>query len=306
MGADGTGSWPGRDWGSGSAGRARAGWRYAAILGLATLLLLAVAVGTRGSPGGAIPVPAAPAVWQTATYALVGVMIGVALGGLPMALVVRRRAGSQRPRLSFWQRMVATLSPIVLLAAIAAWWIRHPVTAGAGPPSTASHHPGPASSAVLPQVTPPSQAAPTTVLLVALLIGVTLALVVTLVLLLRSRPPAAVPVDLPPGAEAVAIAAVDAALDALGTEVDPRRAVIAAYAAMERLLGAAGSPRRPADAPTEHLERSLVLLGAGRSAARRLVELFQRARFSLQEIDEPVRQAAFEALAAVRRDFGPA
>ena len=63
---------------------------------------------------------------------------------------------------------------------------------------------------------------------------------------------------------------------------------------------------RLADAPTEHLERSLVLLGAGRSAARRLVELFQRARFSLQEIDEPVRQAALDALAAVRRDLEPA
>jgi len=273
------------------------------VLGLATLLLLAVAIGTRGSPGGAIPVPAAPAVWQTATYALVGIMIGVALGGLPMALVVRRRAGSERPRLSFWQRMAATLSPILLLAAIAAWWIGHPVTIGAGSPSTGSrHHPGPASSAVLQPVTPPAQAAPTTVLLVALVIGVALALVFTLVLVIRSRPTGAVP----PGGQPVAIAAVDAALDALGREVDPRRAVIAAYAAMERLLGAAGSPRRPADAPTEHLERSLVLLGAGRSAARRLVELFQRARFSLQEIDEPVRQDAFDALAAVRHDLEPA
>ena len=307
MGADGTGSSPGRDRGSGPGARARAAWRSAAVLGLATVLLLAVAIGTRGSPGGAIPVPAAPAVWQTATYALVGIMIGVALGGLPMALVVRRRAGSERPRLSFWQRMAATLSPILLRAAIAAWWIGHPVTIGAGSPSTGSrHHPGPASSAVLQPVTPPAQAAPTTVLLVALVIGVALALVFTLVLVIRSRPTGAVPPDVPTGGQPVAIAAVDAALDALGREVDPRRAVIAAYAAMERLLGAAGSPRRPADAPTEHLERSLVLLGAGRSAARRLVELFQRARFSLQEIDEPVRQAAFDALAAVRRDLGPA
>ena len=278
------------------------------MLGLATLLLLAVAIGTRGSPGGANPVPAAPAVWQTATYALVGIVIGVALGGLPMALVVRRRTGSQRRvRLSFWQRMAATLSPVLLLAAIAAWWSRHPLSFGAGSPSTGpGHHPGPASSAVLPSVTPPPQAAPTTVLVVALVIGVALALAVTLVLVIRSRPSFAVPPDVAPGGQPAAIAAVDAALDALGADVDPRRAVIAAYAAMERLLGAAGSPRRPADAPSEHLERSLVLLGAGRSAARRLVELFQRARFSRQEIDEPVRQAAFDALAAVRRDLEPA
>jgi hypothetical protein len=308
MAAHGTGSSTGRDRGSGSAVLAHAGRRSAAVLGLATVLLLAVAIGTRGSPVGAIPIPAAPAVWQTATYALVGIVIGAALGGLPIALMVRRRAGSERPRLSFWQRMVATLSPVLLLAAIAAWWmIRHPLTSGAGAPSTgSSHHPGPASTAVLPPVTPPPQAAPTTVLLVALAVGVALALLVTVVLVIRSRPSSATLPDVLPGGQPAAIAAVDAALDALGAEVDPRRAVIAAYAAMERLLGAAGSPRRLADAPTEHLERSLVLLGAGRSAARRLVELFQRARFSLQEIDEPVRQAALDALAAVRRDLEPA
>ena len=308
MAAHGTGSLPGRDRGSGSSAlHAHAAWRSAAVLGLATVLLLAVAIGARGSPGGAIPVPAAPAVWQTATYALVGIVIGIALGGLPMALVVRRRAGSQRQRLTFWQRMAATLTPVLLLAAIAAWYIQHPLTIGAGSPSTGSrHHPGPASSAVLQPVTPPSQAAPTTVLVVALVIGVILALLVTAVHVIRSRPASSILPGVLPGGQPAAISAVDAALEALGAEVDPRRAVIAAYAAMERLLGAAGSPRRPADAPTEHLERSLVLLGAGRSAARRLVELFQRARFSLQEIDEPVRQDAFDALAAVRHDLEPA
>ena len=91
MAARGTGSSPGRDRGSGSALLAHAGWRSAAVLGLATLLLLAVAIGTRGSPGGAIPVPAAPAVWQTATYALVGIVIGITIAGLPIALVARRR-----------------------------------------------------------------------------------------------------------------------------------------------------------------------------------------------------------------------
>ena len=79
--------------------------------------------------------------------------------------------------------------------------------------------------------------------------------------------------------------------------------MIAAYATMERLLAGAGSPRRPADAPTEHLERSLLLLGSGRASARRLTELFERARFSNQVIDEQVRRSAFEALAAVRRDL---
>jgi len=306
MAARGTGSSPGRDRGSGSALLAHAGWRSAAVLGLATLLLLAVAIGTRGSPGGAIPVPAAPAVWQTATYALVGIVIGITIAGLPIALVARRRTGSGRPRLGFWQRMVATLSPIVLLAVLVAWWSRHPLTVGAGSSSGSGHRPGPASSGVLQPVTAPPQAAPTTVLLVALVVGIAVALVAMGVVVIRFRAASARPPDVLQEGPPAGLAAVDAALDALGAEADPRRAVIAAYAAMERMLGAAGSPRRPADAPTEHLERSLVLLGAGRAAARRLVELFQRARFSVQEIDEPVRQAAFDALAAVRRDLEPA
>ena len=74
---------------------------------------------------------------------------------------------------------------------------------------------------------------------------------------------------------------------------------------LERLLARAGSPRRAADAPTEHLARSLVLLGASQEAARRLTDLFQKARFSHHAIDEPVRQAAFEALSQVRHDLEP-
>ena len=54
---------------------------------------------------------------------------------------------------------------------------------------------------------------------------------------------------------------------------------------------------------TTGLERSLLLLGSGRASARRLTELFERARFSNQVIDEQVRRSAFEALAAVRRDL---
>ena len=174
------------------------------------------------------------------------------------------RRGSERPRLSFWQRMAAIALPILLLAAIVAWWIRHPLTFGAGSPSTGSgHHPGRRSTPALPPWHPPQAAPSPALVLVAVLTGSSWPSLVTLVLVIRSRlTPASR--RRPPGRQPVAVAAVDAAIDALGAEVDPRRAVIAAYATMERLLGAAGSPRRRADAPTEHLERSLVLLGAGR------------------------------------------
>ena len=62
-------------------------------------------------------------------------------------------------------------------------------------------------------------------------------------------------------------AAVDAAIDALDTTIDPRYAVIAAYAAMERVLAARGIRRLRAEAPREYLRRVLVAAsGAERDA----------------------------------------
>ena len=46
-------------------------------------------------------------------------------------------------------------------------------------------------------------------------------------------------------------------IDDLRAEADPRRAVIAAYARMERALAAAGLPRSPAEAPDEYLRAHL-------------------------------------------------
>ena len=50
---------------------------------------------------------------------------------------------------------------------------------------------------------------------------------------------------------------LDETLDDLRAEADPRRAVIAAYARMERALAAYGLPRRPSEAPDEYLQRIL-------------------------------------------------
>ena len=46
-------------------------------------------------------------------------------------------------------------------------------------------------------------------------------------------------------------------LDDLRSEPDPRRAVIAAYARLERALAASGLPRRPAETPEEYVARIL-------------------------------------------------
>jgi Domain of unknown function (DUF4129) len=97
--------------------------------------------------------------------------------------------------------------------------------------------------------------------------------------------------------------ALDESLDDLRSDPDVRRAIIAAYARMERALAHAGLPRAAAEAPYEYLERSLVELEASADAARRLTGLFERAKFSQHEPAESMRDEAIDALVAVRDDL---
>jgi hypothetical protein len=82
---------------------------------------------------------------------------------------------------------------------------------------------------------------------------------------------------------------------------DPRRAVIAAYAALLDGLGAAGAPREPYEAPEEHLRRALQLLHVPAAAATAVTERFLAARFSQHPVTESDRHAALDALRAAER-----
>jgi NADH:ubiquinone oxidoreductase subunit 5 (subunit L)/multisubunit Na+/H+ antiporter MnhA subunit len=95
-------------------------------------------------------------------------------------------------------------------------------------------------------------------------------------------------------------AAVQAAIGALDEAGDPRGAVIAAYAAMERALAAHGVARSSAEAPREYLRRVLVASSATEHEARTLTGLFEEARFSIHPISERVREAALSALRSLR------
>jgi hypothetical protein len=98
-------------------------------------------------------------------------------------------------------------------------------------------------------------------------------------------------------------AAIEVSLDDLRAETDARKAVIAAYARLERVLAAHGQPRRPADTPEEHVTRALSTLRVDRGAVRRLEELFVEAKFSQHEIDTGMKDAAITALERVRDDL---
>jgi hypothetical protein len=97
--------------------------------------------------------------------------------------------------------------------------------------------------------------------------------------------------------------ALDESLDDLRADPDIRRAIIAAYARMEQALAAAGLARAPAEAPFEYLQRSLQELETSAEAARRLTDLFERAKFSQHEPAEAMRDEAIDALIAVRDEL---
>jgi hypothetical protein len=110
-------------------------------------------------------------------------------------------------------------------------------------------------------------------------------------------------VSLEPSVEEELATVVGETIDDLLREADPRAAVIAAYARMERVLGQGGHPRRPAEAPFEYLSRILLALKVRAGAVRELTELFERAKFSTHPIDASMRERAISALVSVRDDL---
>jgi hypothetical protein len=104
-----------------------------------------------------------------------------------------------------------------------------------------------------------------------------------------------------PAVDAPVLATVGrVSVEALLHEPDARRAVIAAFAAMESLLNERGLGRRPAEAPVAYVERVLAAIAAPHDAVAALTPLFERARFSPHEIDEQMRVDAITAFTALR------
>ena len=114
----------------------------------------------------------------------------------------------------------------------------------------------------------------------------------------RRRPP-------PTPAERL-VELLDDTLEDLEREPDPRRAVIAAWARMERGLAAAGLPRHPAEAPFEYATRVLEAALARPSSVHRLTGLFERAKFSRHPVGQADREEAIAALRTVRRELAEA
>jgi hypothetical protein len=290
--------------GNGETGLPRA--LKASLAGIAVVALLALAaLGARGAHPGAHyqahqrEVPA-----QVGDDLLTVVVIAYGLGVLVViAAFLTFRHKWIDPK-SHWLRDLFVTLLVCGLVTLIAYRLVHSHGAFGflrhhqQPVATVRH--GTSTSERLPQLAAPKQSAHFDGRFAALLGGLALLAATFFVARGRRIRPHAVE----PAVEDELEAAVGESIDDLRREADPRRAVIAAYARMERVLKRHGRARRAAEAPYEYLERVLADLRIRPSAVADLTELYERAKFSVHRIDATMKARAIDALVAVREDLG--
>jgi NADH:ubiquinone oxidoreductase subunit 6 (subunit J) len=272
-------------------------WLRAAIVAV-IVALLAVVVALAGSGGAVAGEPSSEGASTVlidlllVVVAVLCVVLWILL--LPMVLIERRKQAEGKGRASFQQRVAAGAIAIVLVFTVVVLVVRAREEQGqqdivgslTPPPAAKGKDPG-----IEPDHASTSQMA-TAAAITLLVCGA------GVYVLLRTRRR---PMRERTAREQIAIA-LDEAVDDLRAELDPRRAVVAAYARMERTMALYGAPREPWEAPNEYLARTLGELGVGPSAGE-LTGLFEQARFSEHAITETEREAAIDALLAVRDDL---
>jgi hypothetical protein len=290
------------DNGSPGAGRPRVS--PAAVVAVVVVLLLLAAVSTpeafvwlRHAGVTKVVLPDTPFV---ANYLLVALSFSFVIAALIIRLMmVSRRRTMDRPQQApWWSRLVAFAALLLIIRfAISSDLLRKRLGelskrfARPTPTATASLSPG----AITPHTTSRPLGIALTVLL-ALILGLVVAGIVFLLARLKGEVAPAAPADPLEGL-------LEAGIDDLQRISDPRRAVIACYARMERLMSSSGIPRLPSDTPTEFLARVLQMRSVSAESASRLTTLFERAKFSPHRVDEQMRADALAALEQVRDEM---
>jgi Domain of unknown function (DUF4129) len=218
----------------------------------------------------------------------------VAAGALAVvSLWSDRRLGRQRRRGAGTLNLLLPMAAVVLL-----WLLRDLLGLGAGGDDAAATTVASPTTLEVAAPTPDPGVLPLVVAGVALAAMVGIA-VAQLVADRRRRGPPRSPAER-------LVELLDDTLEDLEREPDPRRAVIAAWARMERGLAAAGLPRHPAEAPFEYAARVLEAALARPGSVQRLTGLFERAKFSRHRIGQADRDQAIAALRAVRQELAAA
>jgi hypothetical protein len=271
----------------------------ALLVGLVSVVALASRAHSPTGSGGTHQVNAALAL----EYAMVG-MLALAAVALPALLwfVWKNRskdAPELPPRIKWMGRVLATMAVFSIVAAVYAIWHathHHAQTTKPQKPGIGKLH-SPQTPSVGKHPSPQFDWVPAIVVFTTVLGGTVAAIRLLSRRRVQGGPSKA---DL---AEQLSDA-LDDSLDDLRAEADPRKAVIAAYARMERVLGVAGLPRHLAEAPVEYMTRVLRdLLRASAASVTRLTDLFEWAKFSRHDVDHGMKDEAIAALVAVRDEL---
>ncbi len=200
-----------------------------------------------------------------------------------------------RPNIPWWAKTAGVLLALAaLVTPFAVLLTRKPRQLGprppvAGPPKVSLGHAATSSGS---NVWP-------------LIIGMVIAIAVVVALTLparRKRSARAQPKDRT--RLAALLASLAAGSEALNAGGEPRAAIIACYAAMERGFAAAGSAPAVADTPAEVLARATRAGLIRPGPAQTLTGLFRRARYSTHPMTSADSRVAADALTQMRSDLG--
>lgn len=286
--------------------------KRAALLSLGVLaLVFLVALGSSRSLGH-IGGPGDLSHAQEVTGSVIVVLIAVlvALGTLYVIWQLLREYADedhdQGERLPTWRRLLAQLIAILTMAAVV--FVLALVSKG-----RARSRPQPSGqrqSGTVPHAKGRSASEQTAASLAPWIIGGVLVVIVLLmiaVLILRRRRYGDLESELPGDELGVRRSelreAIEDSLEEIEREPDSRKAVIRAYAGMERTLAERGLGRRRHEAPVEYLTRAFAAIQMSKGAGERLTRLFERARFSEHEIGLETKREAIAALTEVRDEL---
>jgi hypothetical protein len=282
-----------------------AAWRVAAVAVL--LALTAAGLRSRGTFSHAPDRVLAGASGTVLATALVATE-GVALVAFVLVLVLARPRRKPRPDedepprppFPWWAKTLAVLACVAVLLTPPAVLL----TLRTRPRTAAQARPGALASggAVPPRLPATAHGSPW-----PLIAGMLIALALLVALTTWSRHARLRPARPPEDQARLALrASLAAGRAALAGPRDPRAAIIACYAAMERGFAAAGSAPAAADTPAEVLARAT---GAGlvrSGSAARMAGLFRRARYSSEPMTSADSAAAAVALDQMQADLAPA
>ncbi len=300
---------------------------HRARVGAVIVLLIVAAAALHGYlPGAETPSPERPSNGVGSLFAVIA-MLAVSMAIIVIAILTQSRhrpvshGPGEPPRKMAGERRPLTWRMVLVAVAVAIAWlllfallsrmnaqlgIEQPPSDAGTPPSGAPQPPAAPSGEPEPSSSVFSLLAGSTVLLMmAVFVGA-----VIVGRWQRRAATAAVPVDdyrpapSEPGSDPLARAAEVGLAEAADLSREPREAIIACYAAMERELE--NSPDivpRESDTPSEVLARAVEHGALRADNATELVELFEEARFSPHVMTEDHRATAMRVLTLVLEEL---